>query len=136
MVMGIAANLASVAKIIKPGDRFMKNTTPQKTSTPRVSLHRKTRNSMTRRKMWRQRAEDAMIKLATWPTGKPAREMHETVVLRAIGRVRYWFPDARSTKVLSALQRRVTAAYIAAQASPNEVTSPAELVLTHSGRRA
>lgn len=113
----------------------MENTAPQK-KAPRVTLHRKTRNRMARRKMWRQRAEDAMIKLATWPTGKPAREMHETVVLRAIGRVRYWFPDSRGAKVLSALQRRVTAAYNAVQAMPKDASHPAELVLTHSGRRA
>lgn len=110
---------------------------PRAAKPKRVTLKRATRRRIFRRKMWRKRAEEAMIRFSTWPTGKPARELHETVMLRAIGKVRQWFPAPRSTQVLSVLQRRATQAYYAAQAhAPSEaMTLPPALELTPSGRR-
>lgn len=61
--------------------------------------------------MWRERALSEMIKLAQWPVGKPARELREAAVHKAVNRVRHWFPGMRGVRVLAVLNRQAVAAY-------------------------
>lgn len=89
-------------------------TTPAATKVKaprRVGLARQTRARMYRRKLWRTRALQEMIKLAEWPVGKPAREVSEAAVSQAVNKVRRWFPGVRGMGVLAALNRRAVAHY-------------------------
>ena len=84
------------------------------TATPppqKVRLRRKTKRLMLRRSMWRKRALESALSLATWPTGKPGREECETEASKSINKVRAWFREPRAALVIRAVERRAVAAF-------------------------
>jgi len=66
---------------------------------------------MLRRRMWRRRALQAALQLATWPTGKPGREKVEAEVIRAINKLSEWFREPRAQLVIRAVERRAITAF-------------------------
>lgn len=85
----------------------MSHTPPQQ--KPR--LKHDTKRLMLRRSMWRRRALDAALELATWPPGKPDREKCEAEVSKSLNKLRQWFRDPRASLVIQAVQRRAVAAF-------------------------
>lgn len=70
-----------------------------------------TKRLMFRRSMWRRRALESALSLATWPTGKPGREECETEVFKSINKVRNWFREPRAALVVRSIERRAVAAF-------------------------
>lgn len=66
---------------------------------------------MLRRRMWRRRALEEALQLATWPPGKPGREECMSEASRSINKVRRWFREPRARLVVSVIQRRAVAAF-------------------------
>ncbi|WP_406626149.1 hypothetical protein [Acidovorax sp. SDU_ACID1] len=66
---------------------------------------------MLRRRMWRQRALQSAIELATWPPGKPERHACESEVIKSLDKVRQWFREPRAALVIQEVQRRAVAAF-------------------------
>lgn len=79
--------------------------------TPKPRLKRDTKRLMLRRTMWRRRAVEAALELATWPTGKPDREKCEAEVSKSLNKLRQWFRDPRASLVIQVVQRRAVAAF-------------------------
>lgn len=77
----------------------------------KAHLKRDTKRLMLRRRMWRRRALDAAVALATWPPGKPGRDDVETEVIKGLHKVRQWFREPRAALVIQAVQRRAVAAF-------------------------
>lgn len=95
-----------------------------------AKLKRRTTLNMYRRTLWRTRLEAAWLKIATWPVGKPARDVLETEAIRAMNKVLVWFPGGRGRVVLAALQRRYAQAWRQAQRQiPPEATAPPDFEL-------
>lgn len=76
-----------------------------------VRLHRETKRLMLRRRMWRRRALQAALELATWTPGKPDRHACESEVIKSLDKVRQWFREPRAALVIQAVQRRAVAAF-------------------------
>ena len=70
-----------------------------------------TKRLILRRRLWRRRALDAALELATWPPGKPDREKCEAEMHKTINKLRQWFRDPRASLVIQAVQRRAVAAF-------------------------
>lgn len=82
-------------------------------STPphKKRLKPNTKCLMFRRSMWRKRALESALSLATWPTGKPGREECRAEVIKCIDEVRNWFREPRAALVIRAVERRAVAAF-------------------------
>lgn len=77
----------------------------------KLRLKGDTKRLMLRRRMWRRRALESALLLATWPPGKPGREECESEVSRSINKVHRWFREPRARLVVSVIQRRAVAAF-------------------------
>lgn len=77
----------------------------------KVRLRHETKRLMLRRRMWRRRALQAALELATWPPGKPERHACESEVIKSLDKVRQWFREPRAQLVIRAVERRAISAF-------------------------
>lgn len=83
----------------------------KKTKRLKVRLGNNTKLLMLRRRMWRQKAVAAMVRLMTWQTGAPGKDEIEKEVIKSLQKVRQWFRDPQKTRVVMAIERRAVAAF-------------------------